>query len=154
MALTVAQAFTVAFELWQEAKEGWKRWRSWVNCDCRFSTADGENQLLSPDLCVVPLGSCLCVLEKGKRAKSGSAGEASSSSHSEKSNSLGSLKGGTNSMFHVSSMTTQHPGSSKDYFQLLMLVMNLTRMSYNICTLVFLICQISLQTPCWTWRTL
>ncbi|KAM9384801.1 low density lipoprotein receptor adapter protein 1a [Pholidichthys leucotaenia] len=52
VALTVAQAFTVAFELWQEAKE-----------------------------------------EKGKRVKSGSAGEASSSSHSERSNSVGSLKG-------------------------------------------------------------
>ncbi|XP_031710139.1 low density lipoprotein receptor adapter protein 1a isoform X1 [Anarrhichthys ocellatus] len=52
VALTVAQAFTVAFELWQVAKE-----------------------------------------EKGKRVKSGSAGEASSSSHSERSNSLGSLKG-------------------------------------------------------------
>ncbi|XP_044028442.1 low density lipoprotein receptor adapter protein 1a isoform X3 [Siniperca chuatsi] len=50
--LTVAQAFTVAFELWQVAKE-----------------------------------------EKGKRAKSGSAGEASSRTHSERSNSLGSLKG-------------------------------------------------------------
>lgn len=52
VALTVAQAFTVAFELWQVAKE-----------------------------------------EKGKRVKSGSAGEASSSSHSERSNSFGSLKG-------------------------------------------------------------
>ncbi|XP_068432388.1 low density lipoprotein receptor adapter protein 1a isoform X1 [Clinocottus analis] len=52
VALTVAQAFTVAFELWQVAKE-----------------------------------------EKGKRVKSGSAGEASSSSRSERSNSLGSLKG-------------------------------------------------------------
>ncbi|XP_041867470.1 low density lipoprotein receptor adapter protein 1a isoform X2 [Melanotaenia boesemani] len=52
VALTVAQAFTVAFELWQEAKE-----------------------------------------EKGKRVKSGSAGDASSSSHSERSNSFGSLKG-------------------------------------------------------------
>uniref|UniRef100_A0A8C5ESP0 Low density lipoprotein receptor adapter protein 1-B-like n=1 Tax=Gouania willdenowi TaxID=441366 RepID=A0A8C5ESP0_GOUWI len=52
VALTVAQAFTVAFELWQVAKE-----------------------------------------EKGKRAKSGSAGDTSSSSHSERSNSLGSLKG-------------------------------------------------------------
>uniref|UniRef100_A0A8C2XFQ4 Low density lipoprotein receptor adaptor protein 1a n=1 Tax=Cyclopterus lumpus TaxID=8103 RepID=A0A8C2XFQ4_CYCLU len=50
VALTVAQAFSVAFELWQVAKE-----------------------------------------EKGKRVKSGSAGEASSSS--ERSNSLGSLKG-------------------------------------------------------------
>ncbi|KAM4630868.1 low density lipoprotein receptor adapter protein 1a isoform 2-T2 [Polymixia lowei] len=49
--LTVAQAFRVAFELWQVAKE-----------------------------------------EKGKRVKSGSAGEASSSSQSERSNSLGSLK--------------------------------------------------------------
>ncbi|XP_014329349.1 low density lipoprotein receptor adapter protein 1-A-like isoform X1 [Xiphophorus maculatus] len=52
VALTVAQAFTVAFELWQVAKE-----------------------------------------EKGTRVKSGSAGEGSSSSHSERSNSLGSLKG-------------------------------------------------------------
>ncbi|KAM4540060.1 low density lipoprotein receptor adapter protein 1a [Odontesthes bonariensis] len=52
VALTVAQAFTVAFELWQVAKE-----------------------------------------EKGKRVKSGSAGDASSSSHSERSNSFGSLKG-------------------------------------------------------------
>uniref|UniRef100_H3CV50 Low density lipoprotein receptor adaptor protein 1a n=1 Tax=Tetraodon nigroviridis TaxID=99883 RepID=H3CV50_TETNG len=52
VALTVAQAFTVAFELWQEAKE-----------------------------------------EKGKRVKSGSAGEASSSCHSERSNSSGSMKG-------------------------------------------------------------
>ncbi|XP_014885753.1 low density lipoprotein receptor adapter protein 1-B-like isoform X1 [Poecilia latipinna] len=52
VALTVAQAFTVAFELWQVAKEG-----------------------------------------KGVRVKSGSAGEGSSSSHSERSNSLGSLKG-------------------------------------------------------------
>ncbi|XP_039676032.1 low density lipoprotein receptor adapter protein 1a isoform X2 [Perca fluviatilis] len=52
VALTVAQAFTVAFELWQVAKE-----------------------------------------EKGKRVKSGSAGDGSSSSHSERSNSLGSLKG-------------------------------------------------------------
>ncbi|KAK5599630.1 Low density lipoprotein receptor adapter protein 1-B [Crenichthys baileyi] len=52
VALTVAQAFTVAFELWQVAKE-----------------------------------------EKGGRMKSGSAGDASSSSHSERSNSLGSLKG-------------------------------------------------------------
>uniref|UniRef100_A0A3B4WQG4 Low density lipoprotein receptor adaptor protein 1a n=1 Tax=Seriola lalandi dorsalis TaxID=1841481 RepID=A0A3B4WQG4_SERLL len=52
VALTVAQAFTVAFELWQVAKE-----------------------------------------EKGKRVKSGSAGEGSSSSRSERSNSLGSLKG-------------------------------------------------------------
>ncbi|XP_016532699.1 low density lipoprotein receptor adapter protein 1-A-like [Poecilia formosa] len=50
VALTVAQAFTVAFELWQVAKEG-------------------------------------------VRVKSGSAGEGSSSSHSERSNSLGSLKG-------------------------------------------------------------
>ncbi|XP_038155711.1 low density lipoprotein receptor adapter protein 1a isoform X2 [Cyprinodon tularosa] len=52
VALTVAQAFTVAFELWQVAKE-----------------------------------------EKGERVKSGSAGDASSSSLSERSNSLGSLKG-------------------------------------------------------------
>ncbi|KAM9838311.1 low density lipoprotein receptor adapter protein 1a [Aulostomus maculatus] len=52
VALTVAQAFTIAFELWQVAKE-----------------------------------------EKGRRVKSGSAGEASSSSRSERSNSLGSLKG-------------------------------------------------------------
>ncbi|MEQ2169300.1 hypothetical protein GOODEAATRI_023768, partial [Goodea atripinnis] len=52
VALTVAQAFTVAFELWQVAKE-----------------------------------------EKGGRMKSGSAGDASSSSHSERSNSLGSVKG-------------------------------------------------------------
>ncbi|XP_026156991.1 low density lipoprotein receptor adapter protein 1a isoform X2 [Mastacembelus armatus] len=52
VALTVAQAFTVAFELWQVARE-----------------------------------------EKGKRVKSGSAGEASSSSQSERSNSMGSLKG-------------------------------------------------------------
>ncbi|XP_031143078.1 low density lipoprotein receptor adapter protein 1a isoform X2 [Sander lucioperca] len=52
VALTVAQAFTVAFELWQVAKA-----------------------------------------EKGKRVKSGSAGDGSSSSHSERSNSLGSLKG-------------------------------------------------------------
>ncbi|XP_034747343.1 low density lipoprotein receptor adapter protein 1a isoform X1 [Etheostoma cragini] len=52
VALTVAQAFTVAFELWQVAKE-----------------------------------------EKGKRVKSGSAGDGGSSSHSERSNSLGSLKG-------------------------------------------------------------
>ncbi|KAK2830106.1 hypothetical protein Q5P01_018037 [Channa striata] len=52
VALTVAQAFTIAFELWQVAKE-----------------------------------------EKGKRVKSGSAGETSSSSHSERSNSMGSLKG-------------------------------------------------------------
>lgn len=52
VALTFAQAFTLAFELWQVAKE-----------------------------------------EKGRRVKSGSAGEGSSSSHSERSNSLGSLKG-------------------------------------------------------------
>ncbi|XP_058476068.1 low density lipoprotein receptor adapter protein 1a isoform X1 [Solea solea] len=52
VALTVAQAFTVAFELWQVAKE-----------------------------------------EKGRRVKSGSAGDTSSSSHSERSDSLGSLKG-------------------------------------------------------------
>ncbi|KAM4725583.1 LOW QUALITY PROTEIN: low density lipoprotein receptor adapter protein 1-B-like [Anableps anableps] len=52
VALTVAQAFNVAFELWQVAKE-----------------------------------------EKGARVKSGSAGEASNSSHSERSNSVGSLKG-------------------------------------------------------------
>ncbi|XP_030002390.1 low density lipoprotein receptor adapter protein 1a isoform X1 [Sphaeramia orbicularis] len=52
VALTVAQAFTVAFELWQVAKE-----------------------------------------EKGKRVKSGSAGEASNSSDSDRSNSPGSLKG-------------------------------------------------------------
>ncbi|XP_055368782.1 low density lipoprotein receptor adapter protein 1a isoform X2 [Betta splendens] len=52
VALTVAQAFTIAFELWQVTKE-----------------------------------------DKGKRVKSGSAGESSSSSHSERSNSLGSLKG-------------------------------------------------------------
>ncbi|CAL1584394.1 unnamed protein product [Knipowitschia caucasica] len=52
VALTVAQAFTVAFELWQVAKE-----------------------------------------EKGKRAKSGSAGESSNSCRSERSNSLGSVKG-------------------------------------------------------------
>ncbi|XP_013877147.1 low density lipoprotein receptor adapter protein 1-A isoform X2 [Austrofundulus limnaeus] len=52
VALTVAQAFTVAFELWQVSKE-----------------------------------------EKEKRVKSDSAGEASSSSHSERSSSLGSLKG-------------------------------------------------------------
>ncbi|XP_068189248.1 low density lipoprotein receptor adapter protein 1a isoform X2 [Antennarius striatus] len=52
VALTVAQAFTVAFELWQVAKE-----------------------------------------EKGNRVKSGSAGEASSSFHSDRSNSSGSLKG-------------------------------------------------------------
>ncbi|MEQ2205570.1 hypothetical protein XENOCAPTIV_003748 [Xenoophorus captivus] len=52
VALTVAQAFTLAFELWQVAKE-----------------------------------------EKGGRMKSGYAGDASSSSHSERSNSLGSVKG-------------------------------------------------------------
>ncbi|XP_054592838.1 low density lipoprotein receptor adapter protein 1-B isoform X2 [Nothobranchius furzeri] len=51
VALTVAQAFTVAFELWQVAKE-----------------------------------------EKGGRVKSGSAGDASSSCHSERSNSSVSLK--------------------------------------------------------------
>ncbi|KAM6899814.1 low density lipoprotein receptor adapter protein 1-B-like [Xenentodon cancila] len=51
VALTVAQAFTVAFELWQVAKE-----------------------------------------EKGKRVKSGSAGDTSSSSHSERSNSFGNLQ--------------------------------------------------------------
>lgn len=43
-----------------------------------------------PACVVFPL---ICFLEKGKRAKSGSAGEASSSSHSERSNSFGSLKG-------------------------------------------------------------
>lgn len=32
VALTVAQAFTVAFELWQEAKEGKKLWRSRLIC--------------------------------------------------------------------------------------------------------------------------
>lgn len=58
--------------------------------------------LLSPDLCVVSLGFCLCILEKGKRAKSGSAGEASSNSYSERSNSLGSLKG-TGGTFFISS---------------------------------------------------
>uniref|UniRef100_A0A665UFK8 Low density lipoprotein receptor adaptor protein 1a n=1 Tax=Echeneis naucrates TaxID=173247 RepID=A0A665UFK8_ECHNA len=52
VALTVAQAFTVAFELWQVAKEG-----------------------------------------KAKSVKSDSAEEGGSSSHSERSNSLGSLKG-------------------------------------------------------------
>lgn len=118
MALTVAQAFTVAFELWQEAKEGRKLWRSWVISDCRFSTADVKNLLLCPDLCVVSLGSCLCILEKVKRAKSGSAGEASGSSYSERSDSLGSLKG-TGGTFYVSFLyivydntiqnNTQHP---------------------------------------------
>ncbi|XP_068603365.1 low density lipoprotein receptor adapter protein 1a [Brachionichthys hirsutus] len=52
VALTVAQAFSVAFELWQVAKE-----------------------------------------EKGQRAKSGSAGDAGGSVHSDTSNSSGSLKG-------------------------------------------------------------
>lgn len=62
------------------------------------------------------LGSCLCILEKGKRAKSGSSGEASSSSHSERSNSPGSLKGtgGTNSMFHVSLLYIVHDNTTQN----------------------------------------
>lgn len=100
VALTVAQAFTVAFELWQEAKEGRKPRRCRVSS---LSAAESAAKFLTPPR-VASLGSCLRILEKGKRVKSGSAGEASSSSRSERSNSLGSLKGtgGANSMFPVS----------------------------------------------------
>lgn len=99
MALTVAQAFTVAFELWQEAKEGRT---PWPRCCLPLSAADAANLPFGSLTRVLRLWAPVCVLpEKGKRVKSGSAGEASSSSHSERSNSLGSLKGtgGANSMF-------------------------------------------------------
>lgn len=124
VALTVAQAFTIAFELWQVAKEGRHHTHhpphlgnqtnrekkqhfqyveellyQWVR---RFVFV--LNQLWpckDIDICCKQVLTCpcydsellICILEKGKRAKSGSAGEASSSSHSERSNSLGSLKG-------------------------------------------------------------
>ncbi|CAG5883463.1 unnamed protein product [Menidia menidia] len=69
VALTVAQAFTVAFELWQAGGEGI------LTCSC------GALVLRA-----------VCFLEKGQRGQCGSAGDAGSSSHSERSNSFGSLK--------------------------------------------------------------
>lgn len=123
VALTVAQAFTVAFELWQVAKEGRHHTlhppRSGNHTSKKTIPVHG-GVVLSPTETVFVLNqlqfskdidicfktseqvlTCLCyvsvllacILEKGKRVKSGSAGEASSSSHSERSNSLGSLKG-------------------------------------------------------------
>lgn len=87
VALTVAQAFTVAFELWQVAKEG--RLHSPMT-RAHTHTHYQENVFaLSHKLLVL---TCVCLSEKGRRVKSGSAGEASSSSHSERSDSLGSLK--------------------------------------------------------------
>lgn len=110
--------------------------------------------------CAVSLRSILCMLEKGQRAKSGSAGEASSTSHSERSNSLGSLKGtgGTDlkPISHVSLLhVPEHDrASSKDYFPLLTLVSHLKRMSGAVFHLILpLICQMSPHTTCWTWRT-
>ena len=118
VALTVAQAFTVAFELWQVAKEGRNCTthppRSWNDTETQALSAElfyqhlrllmfGQNQpWCSKDIdmsCAVavnkvwPACVLISILEKGKRAKSGSAGEGSSSSNSERSNSLGSLKG-------------------------------------------------------------
>lgn len=110
VALTVAQAFTIAFELWQVAKEGGSI-KITIKSVCggaAISSAETACVCLESALRTYLLWSCskqalarhcfvfslfVCVLEKGKRAKSGSAGEASSSSHSERSNSVGSLKG-------------------------------------------------------------
>nr|XP_040044323.1 low density lipoprotein receptor adapter protein 1a isoform X2 [Gasterosteus aculeatus aculeatus] len=85
VALTVAQAFTLAFELWQVAKEG--------EAQTRITHITSAARLLprrTPDTVSFVFHS---LGEKGRRAKSGSSGEAGSSSRSEKSDSLGSLRG-------------------------------------------------------------
>lgn len=149
VALTVAQAFTVAFELWQEAKEGRKLRRSQL-----------ETVGFVPVIICCYVLTLLRMLEKGKRAKSGSAGEASSSSHSERSNSLGSLKGtgGTNfqpislvSFSHMLQNITEHLLRIISHFS----VPTILRKG---CILIFssntpLICQMSPRTTCYTWRT-
>lgn len=139
VALTVAQAFTVAFELWQEAKDGRKLWRTWVIC--KF-TVYVDYLLFSSELCVVSLLSRLCFLEKGKRAKSGSAGEASSSSHSERSSSLGSLKGTGRTISIVQNAV--FPTSD---------TLNLKRMNYNVFTMSPFFSQMPPPSICWIWRT-